>query len=389
MMCDVGLPCDYDPCSCPKPPPVPGRKFTTLLLHCWQREYDKRPYKNFQFRRLDFEERMNRKYHCLRDFRVIVRYLTECHKMHSVSISSIVISNWETRIMREFVRALRKVMQIELKLMKLPYEFFVMMRLSASVWKVTHLSLEGTPLSDLDVSMLREFLLASETLLSLNVNHCGLTQYNFCLIADGVYKSKTVNCLNASRLLGLQLSLDTEKMVSIIGSLLMQNGLVELTMQQCEFSAQDMEVIGEYLGSKQSVLRKLNLASNHIAADGALYLMRNLAHGVRLEHLDISCNSIGTHGGEWIAKYLSSCRLLQHLYINYNEIGAEAINLILLTLKKPCKMKRLNIYGNHFDARTAMILRRLLDSEVVLHEEIDVSYTFDEDLNDYRVVPWR
>lgn len=47
------------------------------------------------------------------------------------------------------------------------------------------------------------------------------------------------------------------------------------------------------------------------------------------------------------------------------------------------------MYGNHFDSRTAMIVRRLLDAEVVLHSELDISYTYDEALQDYRVVPWR
>jgi len=67
----------------------------------------------------------------------------------------------------------------------------------------------------------------------------------------------------------------------------------------------------------------------------------------------------------------------------------DAVNLILLAMKKRCKLDRLTLYGNQFDSRTAMIVRRLLDAEVVLHSELDISYTYDEALQDYRVVPWR
>ncbi|BFG04399.1 uncharacterized protein DMAD_03381 [Drosophila madeirensis] len=386
-MCDIGLPCGYDPSRCMDAPTEKRRLFTILLLYCWQREYDKRPYMKFQFRRLDFEERLGRSYHCIRDFRIIVNFLLR-RPLQEVSIWSVVVSHWDAKLLQEFARSLIPVWKIELKLMQLPTEFFVMLRLNAAQMHVSELNLEGTTLSDQNVRLLREFLLVSKTLRTLNVSHCSLSQYTFALVADGVHKSG-VRSLNASRLVGLQLSLDTEKIASIIGSLLMQNGLAVLTLQHCEFTAQDMQPIAEYLYSSKCALRQLNLASNLISADGTLLLMRGIAQGGGLELLDISCNSIGTHGAEWIAMYLSSCRMLQHLYLNHNAIGASGINLVLLTIKKESKMKRLNLYGNSFDARSAMIVRRLLDAEVVLHEEIDISYAYDEALQDYRIVPWR
>ncbi|TDG51748.1 hypothetical protein AWZ03_001808 [Drosophila navojoa] len=384
-MCDMV--CTYDP-ACPPAARIKGRLFTVLLLYCWQREYDKRPYENFQFRRLDFEERMNRRYHCIRDFRTIVNFLLQC-QMHSVSIWSVGLSNWDARLLQDFVLSLQFVRQIELKLMRLPHEFFVMLRLKAPKMKLKELSLEGTPLTSDDARMLREFLLASKTLHTLNVCCCSLTQYNFADVADGVYKSASVRCFHVSRLLGGGLTLDTEKMISIVGSLMMQHKLTELTLQLCEFVAQDMETIAEYLQSKYCTLRKLNVANNLISTDGAMFLMRGASKGISLEVLDISGNCIGSHGGEWVAMYFSACKMLQYLYLNNNEIGAAAVNLILLALKKPCRMKRLQLYGNKFDGRTAMILRRLLDAEVVLQEEIDISYTYDEALQDYRVIPWR
>ncbi|XP_017044379.1 leucine-rich repeat-containing protein 34 [Drosophila ficusphila] len=387
-MDDEVFPCEYDPKACPSPPPQKSRLFTILLLYCWQREYDKRPYRAFQFSRLKFEERMGRKFHCIRDFRIIVNYLLRRPQL-SVSITGVVVSNWDPGLLKDFVRALIPVWYVELKLMRFPNEFFVMLCLNAAKMNVSHLSLEGTPLTDEDVRILREFLLVSKTLRRLNVSSCSVTQYNFALIADGVHKSAGVRRLCASRLLGGGLTLDTEKITSVLGSLLMQNSLWGLALEQCELTAQDMIPIADHLALTNSNLKRLRIACNKIGPDGAFFLLRGMSIGGRLELLDISCNSIGTHGGEWVAKFLTSCRKLQKLHLNYNEMQPEAVNLILLAMKKQCKLERLTLYGNTFDSRTAMIVRRLLDAQVVLHSEMDISYTYDEHLQDYRVVPWR
>ncbi|XP_017003943.2 leucine-rich repeat-containing protein 34 [Drosophila takahashii] len=387
-MCELVLPCEYNPKACPRPLPEKSRLFTILLLYCWQREYDERPYRQFQFKRLLFEERIGRKYHCIRDFRIIVNYLLRRHQL-SVKISSLVVSNWDAGLLKDFARSLIPVWYIDLNLMRFPHEFFVMLRLNAKKMNVSQLSLEGTPLTDDDVRILREFLLVSRTLRRLNVSHCSLTQYNFALIADGVHKSPGVRRLNAGRLLGLSLSLDTEKIASVLGSLLMQNTLWSLSLEHCELTAQDMIPIAEHLALTTSRFRRLRIACNKIGPDGAFFLLRGMSIGGMLELLDISHCSIGTHGGEWVAKYLTSCRQLRTLLLNNNDMKPEAVNLILLAMKKRCKLDRLTLYGNHFDSRSAMIVRRLLDAEVVLHSELDISYTYDEALHDYRVVPWR
>lgn len=123
-------------------PPVKGRSFPVLLLSCWQREYDVRPYNKFRFSRLDFEERMNRSYRCLKDLHTIVKFMLQ-RRLLSVSISGIVVSNRDAKLLRNFVLSLSTVPKIELKLMRLPYEFFVMLRLKAYKMKLCELSLMG------------------------------------------------------------------------------------------------------------------------------------------------------------------------------------------------------------------------------------------------------
>lgn len=139
-MCEAN--CQYNfACSAPAEP-YKGRLFTVLLLYCWQREYDKRPYKDFQFRRLEFEERMHRKYHVTRDLRIITKFLHQ-RPQHSVSISSIFVGNLDSQLLKEFAKSLLPVSKIELKFMRLPLEFFVMLRLNADKMQLKELSLEG------------------------------------------------------------------------------------------------------------------------------------------------------------------------------------------------------------------------------------------------------
>lgn len=139
-MCEPN--CQYNAaCSVPEEP-YKRRLFTVLLLYCWQREYDKRPYKDFQFRRLDFEERMRRQYHVTRDLRIITKFLHQ-RPQHSVSISAIFVSNLDAHLLQDFAKSLLPVSKIELKFMQLPLEFFVMLRLNADKMQVKELSLEG------------------------------------------------------------------------------------------------------------------------------------------------------------------------------------------------------------------------------------------------------
>jgi len=141
-MCEVVLPCEYNPLACPRPSPEKSRLFTILLLYCWQREYDERPYRQFQFNRLQFEERIGRKYHCIRDFRIIVNYLLRRPQL-SVKMSGLNVSNWDAGLLKDFARSLIPVWYIDLNLMHFPHEFFVMLRLNANKMNVSQLSLEG------------------------------------------------------------------------------------------------------------------------------------------------------------------------------------------------------------------------------------------------------
>ncbi|XP_065370441.1 uncharacterized protein LOC135962442 [Calliphora vicina] len=377
--------CDY-PCSI-SIPKKKFRKLTMLLLDCWQREYDKRPYRNFKFERLKYEDRLDRNYDPEQDFVTIILFLRK-RFLRSIKLVALNVMHQQNAIINEFVESLQKIRHIELKLMNLPAEFFQSLANNVEQMKMVELSLEGTPLNDNDICHLHSFIIKSKTLQILNVSSCGINQYNFAQLADAIYKSQTLISSNVSHLLGLHLAMDSEKIAHIIASLIWQNKLQVLELENCCLTGHDMDTIAEYLYSKSSKLQRLNVSYNKIGANGALDLFKAVSSGNVLRHLEMSGCSLSSHGGEIVAQYLSSCWSLESLALCYNNFGAEAINMILLCMKKSCQLQKLYLYGNTFNARTGDILRRLLDSGVLPQEYIDVTVTFDEAVPGYRVIPW-
>uniref|UniRef100_A0A1B0GCD9 Uncharacterized protein n=1 Tax=Glossina morsitans morsitans TaxID=37546 RepID=A0A1B0GCD9_GLOMM len=377
-MCDCNIPCYREP------PRKEFRALSVLMLDCWQREYDKRPYRNFRFDRLHFEERFERKYYPTRDFPHIV-YFMQWRRLSSVKLVGFRVFT----MLDCFVEALTNLKRIELKLMDLPLLFFQLFRDNIHNIHVEELILEGTPLKKDDVQCLRSILIKSKLLRYINVGNCSINQYNFVELADGIHKSESIVGYNCNRILGKSLSLESEKIAYTVSSMIWQNKLQEIEMQHCEFVAQDMEIIAEYMYHKCSRLRKLNVANNKIGPDGALYLLKAIVSSGTLTHLDLNGCGLGNHGGELIAKYFSSCYTLQYLNICFNNINSAAINCILLTMKKPIKLHKLQMYGNKYNPQTGDILRRLLGAGVLLQDNIDLTVTFDDTIPGYRVIPWR
>ncbi|KAI8128434.1 hypothetical protein FF38_10020 [Lucilia cuprina] len=378
--------CDY-----PYSKPIIEKKFrplTLLLLDCWQREYDKRPYRNFKFERIQFEERLERNYDSKQDFTTIVLFLKK-RSLYSIKLVGLTLHQQPVRIIYDFVEALQKLKRIELKLMELPLEFFQILDYNAELMKLKELSLEGTALTDKDILCLHSFIFKSKTLQILNISSCSINQYNFALLADAIYKSPTLNSCNMSHLLGLHLTLDSQKIAHIIASLIWQNKLQELILENCGLLGHDMEILAEYLYDISSKLQSLNVSFNKIGSNGALELFKAISKSKTLKQLKMTGCSLGSDGGKIVSQYLSSCWNLESLALQYNTMAAEVINMILLCMKKPCKLKKLYLYGgNRFKTRTGDILRRLLESGVLPQDYIDITVTFDDTLPGYRVIPW-
>lgn len=193
---------------------------------------------------------------------------------------------------------------------------------------------------------------------------------------------------NCSHILGGILPLDTDKIAHTISSLLNQNKLEEVVLRFCQFKSHDMEIFAENI-TKKNQLRALDVGYNIIGPDGAAVLLNAIAAGSNLSHLNLSGCSLRIHGGEWVVKHLSSCTTLRYLNISYNYIPSIVINDILTTYKKRLPLKKLFVYGNYFDSDTAKIILRLLESGVLLQDSIDISITKDDNVNGYRIIPWK
>ena len=132
-------------CEYPCVVPVIEKKFrylTLILLDCWQREYDKRPYRCFKFERLMFEERFKRKYHFIKDFPVIVEFLQKRY-LNSMKLVGLDLTTYMLQTLYDFAESLKRYKFIELKLMNLPTTFFEVMANNVDHMKLTELSLEG------------------------------------------------------------------------------------------------------------------------------------------------------------------------------------------------------------------------------------------------------
>lgn len=128
---------------CPQPLEEKSRRpFTFLFLDCWQREYDKRPYRNFCFNLLEFEKRLRRKFHPVYDFLVIVSFIKK-RALCTVRLTGIHLLPYEHDMLQSFVESLITVSRIELRLMQLPTRFFELLRDRGARMNFKDLILEG------------------------------------------------------------------------------------------------------------------------------------------------------------------------------------------------------------------------------------------------------
>lgn len=128
--------CQYRPRL--KSPPSKPRELSVLMLDCWQREYDHRPYRHFRFDCLTMQNRLRRNYNPCKDFPKIVQFLQK-NKLTSVQIVGIkVVANVE-----EFVAAINNVSRVALRLMNLPLSFYTNLERIIQFSHIKFLNLEG------------------------------------------------------------------------------------------------------------------------------------------------------------------------------------------------------------------------------------------------------
>lgn len=135
-MCDHEVPCFHET------PLQEFRPLTLLMLDCWQREYDKRPYRNFTLDRLQFEQRMQRLYDPVRDLVTIVEFINK-RSLLSLKLVGLQIVPQTCELIQQFIVSLSNLQEIVLKYVGLPNEFFVLLESNVDKMKVKVLVLKG------------------------------------------------------------------------------------------------------------------------------------------------------------------------------------------------------------------------------------------------------
>uniref|UniRef100_A0A7S4PPF8 Uncharacterized protein n=1 Tax=Guillardia theta TaxID=55529 RepID=A0A7S4PPF8_GUITH len=138
-------------------------------------------------------------------------------------------------------------------------------------------------------------------------------------------------------------------------------------------------VIPPVLSFKKSMdlmgLRSFDCSNNNLRAEGMSILVDMLTScGLDVEYLNVSANRIGKEGAQKIAKFLSIPNSsIQELHCDMNDIGDVGMRAIALVLPKT-QLKVLSVQKNKISKLGAVALRRMIASESVCLQDLDVSW---------------
>lgn len=374
------------PCSCDRHSMAPPqRKLTVLLLNCWQRKFDRRPYRALLLNRKHFEETYNRQMNA-NDFDVLLQFLSENDNVQTLELNYMPLPSQIN--LQSLALALARLRHVILCHVSLPADALKWLSVvTTTECKIESLRLNGNEISQKHATFLRDFLLKCQSIVYLDVGHCGLNHTSWAIVADGILNCPNLQAIDVS---GIQPChshhvTDIAKITLTLSIVMWQNRLCEVHCKHCGLDGHDILSIADAL-EHCTRLVYLDLGSNRIGAYGIEAIFKAQLRAPHLIGLDVSNNQLGDSGGYIVAHNLPSTRL-RYLDIGRNGIGAEVMQLILCTIKKPHQMRILNVTGNHFDYEVGEVLKRLSDAKVLLLHSIDVTTTYDSDEQGFRVVP--
>jgi len=93
----------------------------------------------------------------------------------------------------------------------------------------------------------------------------------------------------------------------------------ELEWDSEDYTDVEAIIIAEFLKSNTSI-KRLDLARNLIADDGACALAKALSENTSLEYLNLESNSVAEKGGKALSRAVASNPTLQYLNLSFNAI---------------------------------------------------------------------
>lgn len=364
-------------CLCPIHESKPYKPLTVLILDCFQRLYDKRPYENFILNGNSFEKQFLRRPDG-NDFDAVIEFMKN-RKIKTFQLVYADIPHSHSILMIQFT----KITSLCLSYVSLSANALQLLSSIASNCVVESLNLSGNEFTKKHAENLRNFLMKNKSIVNLNVENCSLNQISFAIIADGITRRSSMEAVNMGRVVpftDLHI-IDDSKLASLISILLKQSTLKDVHFQHCQIDYHGMVQICESL----EFLKYLDLGSNRIGPNGTEVLFKALKNCKNLIYLNISNNNIGSYGGEVIS-FLLPYTNLRYLNISSNGISAEAMNNILMSITKIFPFKQFFVSENEFDCETVLILKRLFASGCIKPNSIDIALVKDGPNEDYRII---
>ncbi|KAK9305719.1 hypothetical protein QLX08_003462 [Tetragonisca angustula] len=221
------------------------------------------------------------------------------------------------------------------------------------------------------------FLLENNCVRSLNIadvnqTASSLIYFIMVLSSDQEVSNKTLESLDISRPNpGCMYYFDSAHFADVIGHMLRYNTTLRaLHLQKYNFSCHDIENMMSN-AKYNDTLHLLDLGCNNIGDHGISHISTWLAKRPALKILILCKNIITDHGARSLSNVIPFSKLLS-LDISHNKITDDGMMNILYTLKKSPLLRQLRIFGNCIGNQAAKIIKRMLISEVLNQENIDV-----------------
>ncbi|CAL7942400.1 unnamed protein product [Xylocopa violacea] len=243
--------------------------------------------------------------------------------------------------------------------------------------ELRNLSLRANKFGDQASKDIALFLLENTHVQSLNVadvnqTASSLIYFIMTLSSDQLLSNKTLKRLDISRPNpGFMYYFDSAHFADVIGHMLKHNTtLSALHLQKYNFSCHDIENMMRN-AKYNNWLHLLDLGCNNIGDHGIDHICAWLVKRPALKTLILHRNIITDHGARSLSFAIPSSKLLS-LDISYNKITDDGMVGILYTLKKSPLLRQLRIFGNCIGHPAAKIVKRMLISQVLEQENIDV-----------------
>ncbi|XP_076757286.1 uncharacterized protein LOC143427239 [Xylocopa sonorina] len=272
--------------------------------------------------------------------------------------------------------------------------------------ELRNLNLRANKFGDQASKNVALFLLKNTHMQSLNVadvnqTASGLIYFVMTLSSDQLLSNRTLKRLDISRPNpGFMYYFDSTHFADLIGHMLKHNTtLAALHLQKYNFSCHDIESMMRN-AKCNNWLHLLDLGCNNIGDHGIDHICAWLIKRPALKTLILHRNIITDHGARSLSFAIPSSKLLT-LDISYNRITDDGMVNILYTLKKSPMLRQLRIFGNCIGHPAAKIVKRMLISQVLEQENIDVrpyivdhkwyfaKYEGDRCKNEYWNIPYK